>query len=225
MFGDIGTYLSSPGNRDLVLQQLLEHIYLSLLPLVLGLLVAIPLGWTATRFRWLRGLLLGGANILYTIPSLALFVILPAIIGTGITSPVNVIVALTLYTATLLVRPVVDALEAVPQHVVAAAVAMGYRPLARFFAVELPLAVPVLAAGARVASVSNISLVSVGALVGIGGLGLLFTKGFEIDYLPPIIIGILLTLILALIVDLLIVLLRNMLTRWQRVGAHVGGGS
>lgn len=221
MFDDLGQFLSSPGNRDMVLDQLLQHIYLALLPLALGLLLALPIGWLAARYRRLRVLLLSVANIVYTIPSLALFVILPGILGTGLTSPINVIAALSLYTAALLVRPVADALDAVPKHVVAAAVAMGYRPVARFFSVELPLAVPVLAAGARVASVSNISLVSVGALIGVGGLGRLFTDGFQRDYVIEIVIGIVLTLLLALVVDLLLVLARRLLTPWQRA-APVG---
>jgi osmoprotectant transport system permease protein len=126
-----------------------------------------------------------------------------------------VVVALAVYTAALLVRPVVDALDALPGHVLAAATAVGYHPLRRFLTVELPLAVPVLAAGVRVASVSNISLVSVGALIGVGGLGQLFTEGFQSSYNPPIIVGIVLTLALALVVDLLLVAGHRLLTPWQ----------
>jgi osmoprotectant transport system permease protein len=114
------------------------------------------------------------------------------------------------------VRPVLDALDAVPPHVVAAATAVGYRPAARFFGVELPLSVPVLAAGVRVAAVSNISLVSVGALIGTGGLGVLFTDGFQREYFSPIVVGIVLTMLLALVVDLLLVYLRKLLTPWER---------
>jgi osmoprotectant transport system permease protein len=93
---------------------------------------------------------------------------------------------------------------------------MGYQPLRRFVAVELPMAVPVLAAGVRVASVSNISLVSVGALIGIGGLGQLFTEGFQTRYLAPIVIGIVLIVLLALAMDLLLVALRRAVTPWTR---------
>jgi osmoprotectant transport system permease protein len=120
----------------------------------------------------LRPVVLVMSNLLYTIPSLALFVVIPGIIGSKILDSVNVVLALTIYTAALLVRPVLDALDAVPSHVISAATAIGYRPVRRFLGVELPLAVPVLTAGVRVASVSNISLVSVGALIGTGGLGL-----------------------------------------------------
>jgi osmoprotectant transport system permease protein len=213
--GDISNYLSSPSNRDKVLELLSQHLVLALLPLLIGLVVAVPLGW-AQRVRWLRALVLGSATVVYTVPALALFVITPGILGTRILDGVNVVVALVLYTCALLVRPVVDALDAVPAPVVAAATAMGYQPVRRFVAVELPMAVPVLAAGVRVASVSNISLVSVGAFIGIGGLGQLFTEGFQTRYLAPIVIGIVLTVLLALAMDLLLVAVRRTATPWTR---------
>ena len=216
MLGDIGGYLSSPSNRAKVLALLGEHVVLALLPLLIGLAMAIILGWAAQRVRWLRAAVFGSATALYTVPALALFVIMPAILGTRILDRVNVVVALTLYTAALLVRPMVDALDAVPGPVVAAATAMGYWAPRRFVAVELPMAVPVLTAGVRVASVSNISLVSVGALIGIGGLGQLFTEGFQTRYLAPIVIGIVLTVLLALAMDLLLVGLRRVITPWTR---------
>jgi osmoprotectant transport system permease protein len=125
------------------------------------------------------------------------------------------VVALALYTTALLTRPIMDALDAVPGHVLAAATAMGFRPAKRFLIVELPLAVPVLAAGVRVASVSNISLVSVGALIGVGGLGQLFTQGFQYSYNAPIIVGVVLTLVLALVVDVLLVVVKRLLTPWE----------
>lgn len=209
-------FFASPSNRELLLEQLGQHLYLSLLPLLFGTMLALPLGRLAQRVRWLRGVLQGGANIVYTIPSLALFVIIPGVLGTPLLSPLNVIIALTLYTAALLVRPVFEALESVPGHIVAAATAMGFRPGHRLLAVELPLAIPVLTASVRVASVSNISLVSVGALVGIGGLGRLFTDGFQRDYPAQIIIGVGFTLLLALAVDLLLVLAWRLATPWAR---------
>ncbi|GAA1023437.1 MULTISPECIES: ABC transporter permease [Amycolatopsis] len=217
-FGELGRYLSSANNRDEILSNLLENIYLALVPLVAGIVLAILLGWLGHRWRPARSVLLVVGNLLYTIPSLALFVVIPGIIGTKILDSVNVIVALTIYTTALLVRPVLDALEAVPPHIVAAATAIGYREPRRFFSVELPLSVPVLAAGVRVASVSNISLVSVGALIGTGALGVLFTDGFQREYFSPIVVGIVLTMLLALIVDLLLVVLRNLLTPWERAG-------
>ncbi|HEY2766326.1 MAG TPA: ABC transporter permease subunit [Pseudonocardiaceae bacterium] len=216
MFADIGGYLSSPSNRDKVVGLLGEHIVLAVAPLLIGLAVAVPLGCAAQRVRWIRPALLGTSSVLYTVPSLALFVIMPGILGTRILDGVNVVVALALYTTALLVRPVVDALDAVPGHLVAAATAMGYRPVRRFVAVELPIAISVLAAGVRVASASNISLVSVGAFIGIGGLGQLFTEGFQTRYPAPIVIGIVTILALALAMDLLLVGLRWAGTRWER---------
>ncbi|MEU5694194.1 ABC transporter permease subunit [Actinosynnema sp. NPDC020468] len=197
---------------------LLQHVYLSLLPLVIAVVLAIVLGLLGHRYRQVNSTLVTLANAIYTVPSLALFAIIPAVIGTQVLDPLNVVIALTIYTTALLVRPVVDALDAVPTHVTAAATAMGFRPWRLFLTVELPLSVPVLAAGVRVGAVSNISLVSVGALIGTGGLGVLFTDGFRQRYLAPIVIGIVLTLVLALVVDLLLVGLRRLLTPWTRAG-------
>ncbi|GAA3844252.1 ABC transporter permease subunit [Saccharothrix violaceirubra] len=216
--GDIGRYLGDAANRAALLDMLLEHVYLSLVPLVVAVLLAIVLGLVCHRYRRVNGVVVALSNVVYTVPSLALFAIIPAVIGTQVLDPLNVIVALTIYTTALLVRPVVDALDAVPGHITAAATAMGFRPTRRFLTVELPLAVPVLAAGVRVGSVSNISLVSVGALIGTGGLGVLFTDGFRQRYLAPILIGIVLTLLLALVVDLLLVGVRRALTPWTRAG-------
>ncbi|SDP71155.1 osmoprotectant transport system permease protein [Actinopolyspora xinjiangensis] len=223
MIDELVRYLSSPSNREVLLEQLGQHVYLALVPLIAGVSLALPLGRLAQRVRWLRGALLGTAGVVYTIPSLAVFVLLPGIIGTGYTSPVNIVIALTLYTTALLVRPVVDALESVPTHVTVAATAMGYRPHRRFLAVELPLAVPALTSAVRVASVSNISLVSVGALVGSGGLGRLFMVGFERPDLVQIPVGIVLTVLLALLVDLLLVVGWRSLTPWERAGRAVIG--
>lgn len=209
-----------PRNLGMLGELLGEHVVLALVPVLIGLLLAVPIGWAANRNRALRGVLVPAASVLYTIPSLALFIVLPAIIGTRILDPLNVVVALTLYTVALLVRSVADALGAVPSLVVAAATAMGYRPGRRFVSVELPLAVPVLIAGLRVAAVSNISLVSVGALIGVGGLGQLFTDGYQRNFPLEIVTGIVLILLLALVVDGLLVLVGRVTTPWARAGAN-----
>jgi osmoprotectant transport system permease protein len=211
-----------PRNSDRILELTLIHLALALIPVVLGLLLAIPLGWTANRWAGARTVLVPTAGMLYTIPSLALFVVLPGILGTRILDPINIIVALTIYTVALLVRSVADSLAAVPGHVIDAATAMGYRPFRRFALVELPLSIPVLIAGLRVATVSNISLVSVGALIGIGGLGELFTEGFQRDFPTEIITGIVLIVVLALIADSLLLLIGRMTTPWTRVGPAAG---
>jgi osmoprotectant transport system permease protein len=221
-FDELGRYLSSANSRAEILGDLGDHVYLALLPLVLGIVLAIAAGWLGHRWRPARQVLTVVANLLYTIPSLALFVLLPPLLGTRILDPVNVIVALTVYTVALLVRTVADALSAVPAVVVNSATAMGYTPLRRFIAVELPLSVPVVVAGLRVAAVSSISLVTVGAVIGFGGLGKMFTDGFQRDIPAEIVTGIVLVLVIALVVDGLILLLGRVLTPWDRTRRTVG---
>ncbi|WP_462418675.1 ABC transporter permease [Kytococcus sp. Marseille-QA3725] len=194
----------------------MSHAVLAGIPLLIGLALALPLGWLAARVSWLRTALVSGSALLYTIPSLALFILLPGLIGTQILDRANVLIAMTLYTLALLVRNVTDGLDAVPEHVRQAATAMGLGRFRRFVGVELPLAVPVIAAGLRVAAVSNVSIVSVAALVGIPQLGLLFTRGFNRDDLAMIGVGMVACLLLALLFDALILLARRALTPWQR---------
>ena len=211
-----------PRNGGLILGLLREHVALSFIPVLVALVLAVPLGWLANRRPAARAVLVPAAGLLYTIPSLALIIVLPSLLGTRILDPVNIVVALTIYTVALLVRSVADALAAVPAMVVAAATAMGFRSTRRFVAVELPLAVPVLVAGLRVATVSNISLVSVGALIGVGGLGGLFTEGFQRNFPTEIITGIVLTVVLALVADLAILGLGRLATPWERAGTVRG---
>jgi osmoprotectant transport system permease protein len=210
------------GNLPLVWSLTLEHLAFALPPVVLGLVLAVPLGWLANRTKLGRTLTINAAGLLYTIPSLALLVLLPPFLGTRILDRANVYVALTIYTVALLVRTVADALSAVPPIVVNSATAMGYTPFRRFAAVELPLSVPVVVAGLRVAAVSSISLVTVGALIGFGGLGKMFTDGFQRDIPAEIISGIVLVLLLAVVVDGLLLFLGRLSTPWDRVGAGRG---
>jgi osmoprotectant transport system permease protein len=208
-----------PRNSGLILGSLAEHLWLSFLPVVIALVVAVPLGWLANHSRSARAMLVPAAGVLYTVPSLVLFVVLPSVLGTLTLDPINVAVALAIYTVALLVRSVADALAAVPAMVIAAATAMGFTPARRFVSVEFPLSVPVLIAGLRVATVSNISLVSVGALIGVGGLGRLFTDGFNNNNLVEVAVGIALSMMLALVADALLVGLGRVVTPWSRVGA------
>ncbi|WP_156756668.1 ABC transporter permease [Actinokineospora pegani] len=212
-------------NIDRLFETSLTHLWLALVPVVVGTLVSLPLGWAAARSKAAKAVLVPVSSLLYTIPSIALFVIMPVVLGTKILDPFNVQAALTVYTIALLVRSIADALAAVPESVTTAATAMGYRPLGRFFAVELPLAIPVLVAGVRVASVSNMSLVAVGQLIGVGGLGFFLLDGAQTS--PPnyaeIIAGILAIVLLALVVDGLLALLGRLLTPWSRVGSGAGG--
>jgi osmoprotectant transport system permease protein len=192
------------------------HLRLSLLPVLAGLAIALPWGALVWRKAVLRRLTTLTASVVFTIPSLALFVVLPLIIPTRILDEANVIVALTLYTTALMVRAVFEALDAVPAQVRDAASAIGYRPIKRLLKVELPLSIPVLVAGLRVVVVTNISMVSVGAVIGIGGLGGWFTEGYQADKSDQIVGGIIAILALALVVDMLIMLAGRLATPWER---------
>ncbi len=193
-----------------------QHIYLAGLPLVLGLLISIPLGWLAQHYRVLRAPLVLGTGLLYTIPSIALFTLMPGLLGTGFLDPVNVLISMTIYTLALLTRTVADGLAAVPEAVRLSATAMGVRPVRRLLTVDLPLAVPVIAAGLRVAAVSNVSIVSVAALIGVPQLGQLFTDGFTRDFVDPLVVGVVGCVLLAVAFDLVIVALTRVATPWKQ---------
>ena len=135
------------------------------------------------------------------------------------------VVALTIYAVALLVRAALDAFDSVDEDLRQAAVAMGFKPFARFLQIDLPLSLPVLFAGLRVVSVSNISLVSVAALLGIGNLGMLFTSGLQRDFVTEVVVGIIAILILALLMDAVLVLLERLLTPWTRAAAATGRGT
>ncbi len=209
------------------------HLRLSLVPVLAGLAIALPWGVLVWRRAVLRRLTTVTASVVFTIPSLALFVVLPLIIPTRILDEANVIVALTLYTTALLVRAVFEALDAVPWQVRDAASALGYRPITRLLKVELPLSIPLLVAGLRVVVVTNISMVSVGAVIGIGGLGTWFTEGYQANKSDQIVAGIIAILMLAFVVDILIMLAGRLATPWNRASrpgrrlltAPVVGGS
>ena len=194
----------------------LIHLRLSLIPVLLGLLIAVPVGALVWRHTALRRLTTLAASIIFTIPSLALFVVLPLIIPTRILDETNVIVALTLYTTALLVRAVPEALDAVPAYVRDAASAVGYTRIGQLVKVELPLSIPVLVAGLRVVAVTNISMVAVGSVIGIGGLGTWFTEGYQADKSDQIVAGIIAIFVLAVIIDVLILAAGRIITPWVR---------
>lgn len=198
------------------------HLRLSLVPVVIGLAIALPLGLAVQRTRIARGLTTAVASVVFTIPSLALFVVLPTIIGTRILDEANVIVALTAYTAALLVRAVLEALDAVPAQTRDAATAVGYPPITRIVKVDLPLAVPVLIAGLRVVVVTNIAMVSVGSVIGIGGLGSWFTQGYQTGKSDQILAGIIALFALAVVIDVLIVFAGRLATPWVRAVRTTG---
>lgn len=216
----LGTFSYFWDNHATVLSWLWSHAWLSALPVIIGLIVALPLGWLAQRYHWVYPPMISVTGLLYTIPSIALFVVTPGLLGTQVLNPFNVVIALAVYTVALLVRVVADGLSSIPESVAQAATAMGYTPFQRLVKVELPIAVPVIAAGLRVATVSNVSMVAVAGTIGVPELGQLFTNGFQLSvsgpYYPPIVLGIVLCVLLALLFDLLVVGINRAFTPWRR---------
>jgi osmoprotectant transport system permease protein len=207
-------------HRSTDLSWLWSHTWLSVVPVVIGLLVALPLGWLARRYRFVYPPLISLTGLIYTIPSIALFVLIPPLFGLKSLDPKQVPIALTLYSIALLVRVVADGLASVSEDTVQAATAIGFKPLGRFFRVELPIAVPVITAGLRVALVANVSIVAVSGTIGMSNLGQLFTLGFQNSttgpYYPPIVLGIVLCVLLALVLDRIVIILNTLLTPWRK---------
>jgi osmoprotectant transport system permease protein len=200
------------------------HLWLALPAIVLSFVVAIPVAWFASRFQHSRFTLLLVAGLIYAIPSLPLFIVLPLILGTSVRSLVNVVAALGLYGVALMVRYAADALDAVSTDALLAATAMGYGPLRRFFGVQFPLAGPALLAGLRVVAVSTVSLVPVSALLGVNSLGMLLTDGFQRGILAEVASGIGATVVVAVGLDLGLVALGRLLMPWERVAARRDAG-
>ncbi len=192
---------------------LLQHIELTALAVAIGFLISIPAGFLAWSIPALRGPLLGTAGVLYTIPSLALFALLVPF--TGLTT-VTAEIGLVAYTLLILMRNVVVGLDGVSPAVRDAAVGMGYRPLKRFLSVDLPLALPVIMAGVRIATVTTIGLVTVTALIGEGGLGQMLTLGLNNEFKTEIWVGGFLCVVLAILADLGLSRLQRALTPWSR---------
>ena len=203
-------------NWELVIGLSGVHIGLSVLPVVVGLAVSLPLGWVAFRYKKVGRFLVPASGLLYTIPSLPLFIALPVILGTSILDPANLIVGLTIYAVALLVRQIVDALGSVNQNVRQASIAMGYSPWQRFWRVDLPLAGPVLLSGLRVVSVSTVSLVSIGSVIGVTSLGYLFLNGFKRGIPAEVLVGVIATVIIAFLFDGVLILAGRLLMPWTR---------
>jgi osmoprotectant transport system permease protein len=200
-----------PSNWSLVWQLTRANIFLGVVSPLIGLVISVPLGIVAARWRWFWPPVLTVINVIYAIPALALFIaLIPAY---GLTNT-PVVIALTAYSLCIIVPNVVAGLRAVPAPVSQAATAMGYGPLRRLITVELPLAVPVIIAGLRVAVVSSISLATVGQLIGVSSLGYLFVDGLQRSFPTEIFVGLFLIVVLALICDLILVGLRRVLTPW-----------
>ena len=207
-----GDYVST--RADLILSATVEHVVLTVVSVVLGLLLAVPLGVVAFRVARLRALVVGTSTAVYTIPSLAMFSLLLPVTGLSATT---VVVGLVLYSLTILVRNVLAGLQAVPAEVVDSAVGNGYGRRALLLRVQLPLALPTLFAGLRVATVSTVALVTVGAILGHGGLGNLIYAGLRTQFRAEVLTATVLVVVLAVVADLLLLALQRAVTPWQRV--------
>ncbi|MEY8437172.1 ABC transporter permease subunit [Atopobiaceae bacterium 24-176] len=195
---------------------LARHAAIALPAIAVAVILSIPVGWAASRRRRLGAALVSGLELLYAIPSLALFILVPAVFGIGLRSYGNALAVLAVYGVAVLVRPCTEAFDSVPADVRDAADACGYSPWRRFWAVELPLSLPICVSGIRVMAVSTISLVTVGSVIGIQSLGTLFTDGFQRGIMEEVAVGLVLTVALAVVVDLCVVGVGRLLTPWTR---------
>ncbi|MFE4669857.1 ABC transporter permease [Streptomyces sp. NPDC056716] len=213
-----GAYLST--RAQIVTDAVLQHLQLTFVAVLIGLAVALPLAVLARRWGWAAAPVLGVTTILYTIPSLAMFSLLLPLYGLSATL---VIAGLVLYSLTLLVRNLLAGLRAVPEETRQAARGMGYGPIRLLLTVELPLALPAAMAGLRIATVSAVSLVTVGAIVGYGGLGNLIYAGMNTYFKAQVLTASVLCVIIAILADLLLLGVQRLLTPWTRT-ARAGRG-
>ena len=202
-----------------ILAALREHVVITISSVLFGLLLSIPLALLAQRSRLAEGFILGTAGVIYAIPSISLLLILYGTVGLGLTST-TVIVALTLYNLLILVRNVLTGLRGVPDEAKEAATGMGFGPARRILQVELPLALPSITAGVRIATVNTVALVTIGFAIGHGGLGGIITTGFKDNlYRQQVLTGVALVVLLAIVLDLLLLLVQRLLTPWTRAEA------
>jgi osmoprotectant transport system permease protein len=195
-----------------------EHVFLTVLAVGIGLCIAVPLGIVAYRERWAEAPILGVTGAIYTIPSLALLGFLVPITGLGTTTAE---IALVGYTLLILVRNVLTGLNAVPDEVKESARGMGYTPMGQLFRIELPLAVPAIMAGIRVATVTTIGLMTVTALIGAGGLGQLIVRGLNDNFRTELVVGAGMSVVLAAVADGVLIGFQRLITPWSRRRAAV----
>jgi len=200
-------------NTELISSSFREHVILTVSAIGLGLLIAMPVGIAAARWRWLYAPSLVFTGILYTIPSLAAFALLIPV--TGLTRT-TALIPLTSYTLLILVRNVVEGLDGVPSEIKDAADGMGYSRVRRLIRIELPLALPTIMAGIRIATVTVIGLTAVAGLLAIPSLGNLIYIGQNRPIRTAITVGIALSIALAVAADLLLALLQRLLSPWAR---------
>ncbi len=210
-------------NLDFIGFALYAHLYLALPAIFFSLIISVPIAYLANKHPRVREITLTSTGLLYTIPSIALFVLIPIIAGVPLRSSLNVHIVLTVYGCALMVRAAADAFDSVDKDVLNAAEATGYGPGRLFFGVHLPLAGPAILAGLRVVAVSTISLTTVGAVLGIKSLGSLFTDGFQRDIVPEILTGLVLTMALAFLIDFLLVAIGKLVMPFDRKSRKLQG--
>lgn len=209
-------------NLDKILAAFVEHIQLTVLAVVIGFAIAAPLAVFAYRHRWFYGPVTWATGILYTIPSLALFAMLQPYTGLTVRTAE---IGLVSYTLLILIRNIVAGLTGVPADVREAAKGMGYSERQLLWRVDLPLAIPVIMAGIRLATVTTIGLVTVTALIGLGGLGSFILMGMRVDFVTATLVGSVLSLVLAVLVDGGLLLLERRMTPWAALASDQGGRS
>ncbi|MEU7297499.1 ABC transporter permease [Streptomyces exfoliatus] len=206
-----GAYLST--RSEILGDAVVQHLQLTAVSVALALLLALPLAVAARRWRLAAGPVLGVTTLLYTIPALAMFSLLLPVYGL---SAALVVAGLVLYSLTLLVRNLLAGLRAVPEETRQAARGLGYGPVRLLLAVELPLALPAAMAGLRIATVSAVSLVTIGAIVGHGGLGNLIYSGMNTYFKAQVLTASVLCVLIAVAADLLLLGVQRVLTPWTR---------
>lgn len=202
-------------NWPSVVELTLRHLGLAVPAVLLSVVAAVALGRIAYRSPRLGPVVLGAASLLYAVPALPLLIVIPVVLGLPLRSPATLVTALALYGTALLVGTATDAFRAVDGRVREAAEAIGYGRMSMFWRVDLPLSLPVLLSGIRVATVSTVGLVTIGALVGIPSLGTLLTDGFQRGIAGEVVTGVVATMALALLLDGLVVAVGRLLTPWQ----------
>lgn len=209
------TWLSS--NWGVIGSLTLAHLWTALPAIALSVLFSVPIArWAAFSRR--GGWVLSALSALYAVPSLPLLIVIPVIVGVTLRSPANMVIVLTLYGVAVLVRQVAEGFRAIQRATLQAANACGYSLPRRFVQVELPLATPVIVAGTRVVATSTVSLVTVGAFIGVRSLGTLFTDGFQRGLIAEVAAGLVATVLLALVIDALVQGIGWALTPWTRRG-------
>lgn len=192
------------------------HLAIALPAICASILIAVPIGAWAQRSKKLGSAVLSFLSVLYAVPSLPLLVVVPVLVGIALRSRMNMVIVLTIYGVAVLIRQCAEAFAALPGDVIESADAVGMSPMRRFFTVELPLTVPVILSGTRVVITSTVSLVTVGAFIGVRSLGTLFTDGFQRGLTVEVLAGLVMTIALAVVLDLLVVGVGALLTPWRR---------